>query len=114
MEKKELLARAMEGFNLMPDTDLITDMVQMLFNPEIITLISEIANPHAIAGIKLLQKRAEDFGLVKTAKTYETYIQNLLEAFVSYNRQSREEIVEIAKSTQYQEEESLAEKHETK
>ena len=114
MEKRELLARAMEGFNAMPNTDIIADLVSMLFDPEIITLISEVANPHAIAGIKLLQKRAEDFGLVKTAETFKTYIQDLLEAFVSYNRQSRQEIVEIAKSTQYQEQETLAEQHEDK
>lgn len=112
LEKEELLARAMEGFNLMPDGDIIKDLVQMLFNPENITLITEIANPHAIAGIELLQKRALDFGLVKLANTYEVFLQKLHEAFVSKDRKSRDEVVEIAKSTQYQEPETLAEKHE--
>lgn len=90
------------------------DTIQVLYNKKDIELKSEVHNPHAITGLKTISNRALQLGLLKCHNTLKTYIQDFLEIMVSNLREGRKEYVDMTKSINFEQPQTLAQKQEEK
>ena len=87
----------MEPFNRF-DIDNLQETLKILLSKEDIEMKTRIKNAIAMAGFQTLARACKKVGFVKTAKTYNHYIQNYMQNKVSENGESRAEFVDAFKS----------------
>jgi len=101
----------MEGFRADADTtgeQILKSLISA--NPKDIDLITEIHSPVAMAQLDMLSKRLAIAGYEKSSQLINTYLNSYKRYMISYNRQSRKEIILALSDTSISADVSLSEK----
>lgn len=80
-----------------PEHKLI-EAIKILQSRDNLVLKTEVKKPFFLAAVDGLMDHLENQGFTQTNSFFETIIDNLLDYRVSYNRKSRDEIIELAKA----------------
>jgi hypothetical protein len=81
------------------DTDITYEQIlNSLLDSKDLVLKTEVKEPQKLAGLKIFGKYLEQIGFEEGSSLIEMFIEILNEFMVSYDRQSRREIVDAVKS----------------
>ena len=88
-------------FDVIEEENPIKELIKSLFDAENIELKSEIANPSALATLKVLGEECGNVGFFGFNRLIDSIIDKRLLYYVSHKRKGREEFVESLKATSH-------------